>query len=394
MQKNRLKTLIISLGLLSTGGLIQAQPDNMASQYKTHTIKKQIIPITIDVAGTVVPQKTVQLAAQVPGRINYIAGKEGDRFRAGDLLVSIDDSALKANQDAAYAQREAAYAALRNAQVQLEREIISPMSASSGRAPGGMGMPAMMDQMFTTPMQSMTGMRDQGMERRSDVISRETQLAQARTKLKQAEAQIKEINAKLRDATSVAPFDGIIKYVHIEVGDTIQPGQQIVEFSQIANYKIEADIPIRLSKSLRKGMQILVKLDDGNQIAAPISRIFPIANQHDHTIRTEIKLPDNVSTTAGSYAAVSIPDASYSQTSSLAIPEQAIIRKNGLPLIFSVGDDGQAHIRIVRLGEQSMNGMIVVLSGVNEDDQIITNPDTSLRAGQQIIKKTDDTPNQ
>jgi len=386
MPKYLFRSTLISLCLLSLNINVIAVEKDTQKSYKVYSVKKQIIPITIDVAGTVVPQKTVTLSAQLPGRINFIAGEEGDAFKAGQLLVSIDDSGLRAKQESAYAQRDSAYAAIRNARAQLNREIASPMSESSGKAPGGMGLPAMMDQMFTSPMQDMTGMRDQDMERESDLILRQTQLAQTYTNYKQSEAQIKEIEATLRDAVSVAPFDGVIKNIHIEVGDTIQPGQRIVEFSQIDTYKIEVKIPVRLSRSLKKGMKVLVKLDNNQHIAAPVSRIFPIANAKDHTVHTEIDLPKNTDTTAGSYAAVSIPDRSFNQASNLAIPETAIVRKNGLPLVFSLDDEGKTRIRIVRLGEASMGGMIIILSGVQENDKIIANPDTKLRAGQQIIK--------
>ena len=53
------------------------------------------------VAGTVSADKTLQLTAQMPGRIATIAGQEGDAFDKGTVLVELDDSALRARREAA-----------------------------------------------------------------------------------------------------------------------------------------------------------------------------------------------------------------------------------------------------------------------------------------------------
>ena len=47
---------------------------------------------TVSLGGTVIPYKEVTLAAQLPGRVTYLAGIEGDTFKEGDLLVAIDDA--------------------------------------------------------------------------------------------------------------------------------------------------------------------------------------------------------------------------------------------------------------------------------------------------------------
>jgi multidrug efflux pump subunit AcrA (membrane-fusion protein) len=58
----------------------------------------------MSVDGTVIPYTEVTMAAQLPGRIKYLAGIEVDAFDSGDLLVSIDDSELVAKRQALIAQ--------------------------------------------------------------------------------------------------------------------------------------------------------------------------------------------------------------------------------------------------------------------------------------------------
>ena len=58
-----------------------------------YTVRTESVPATVSVGGTVVPRKVVTMAAQLPGRVEYLAGEEGDRFKKGTLLVRLDDNA-------------------------------------------------------------------------------------------------------------------------------------------------------------------------------------------------------------------------------------------------------------------------------------------------------------
>jgi RND family efflux transporter MFP subunit len=364
---------------------IQLAPASVGAEAQTshqlYTVTREAVPVSINIAGTVAALQTARLAAQVPGRVVYIGGKEGDRFQQGDQLIRIDDSSLRAQLDAAVAQRDAALAAIRNSRVQLQRELVNPRSDASTQAPGGMGMPAMMDQMITNPMQNMMGMRSRGNERYSDVIGRETQVAQATTQHKQAEAQIREIQAALRDARTLAPFDGVIETLQVEMGDTMQPGQPLLTFSATTSFQVHTDVPVRLRPGLREGMDVPVRMDGrGDPIPARISRIFPVADPTQHTVRVEMDLPAGTVTTVGQYAEVQVPDRNVSQTSKLHIPGSAVVRRGGLPLVFTVGEDGKTRLRVVRLGGKT-GDKVVVLSGVREGDRVVVAPTPGLRSG-------------
>jgi len=353
----------------------------------TYTIKRIATKSNVSIAGTVVANKTAQLTAQIPGRVLSIRGKEGEQFSKGSWLIKIDDSAVKAKLDAAYAQREAALASIRNAQMQYHREVNSPRSSSTSAAPGGMGMPSMMDQMFFSQMQNSMGMRNQELERTSDIVSRQTQIANANTQLKQADAGIKEIQSSIRDAISVAPFNGVIEKVFVEEGDTVQPGMPLVKISETSDYKIEANIPVRLVNNLHEKMDINVKLDNiDTPIIATISRIYPVANSMDHTVMIEITLPKDIKVTAGMYAEVKLPEKEIGNTQSLQllIPDSAVVMKNGLSLVHHIDNDGTSRLRIIRLGKKLGNGFSVLLSGLSEGAEVITNPPPGLKSGTKV----------
>ena len=380
----KLNTSILTAALVLTMGHASAA-DGEATEFEVYQVNRQSIPLTVSFAGTVTADKTLQLTAQMSGRIAAIAGQEGDRFDTGTVLVELDDSALLARLDAAMASREAAGADMRNARVQLDRELFSPRSNSAGTAPGGMGMPAMMDHMFTNPMQNMMGMRSRGTERTSDLIGAETQLAQATTRMKSAEASIKEIQSMLRDTQGIAQFSGVIQKVHVEVGDTVQPGQPLLDFSESAALLVEADLPVRLSRSLGLGQPLDVALQGSDLLQAPVSRIHPVADPRQNTVRVELALPNGSGATPGQYVEIRVPDVAANLPAQLTIPKSAIITKGGLPLVYAVGRDGKARLRVVRLGNATDEQSQIVLSGVHEGDLLVDRPPPGLRSGAQII---------
>jgi RND family efflux transporter MFP subunit len=378
-----INVLIASLLASLVAQVQAAEPAD--ADYKLYQVTRESIPLTVSFAGTVSADKTLQLTAQMPGRIARIAGQEGDQFDQGTVLIELDDTALLARREAAIAGREAAIADMRNARVQLDREIYSPRSNSSGAAPGGMGMPAMMDQVFTNPMQNMMGMRSRGTELRSDLVTAETALAQATTRMRSADANIAEIDSMLRDTQGIAQFSGVIQKVYVEVGDTVQPGQPLLDFSESSALVVEADLPVRLSRTLQLGTPLDVALQGSGTMQAPVSRIHPVADPRQNTVRIELTLPYDSGATPGQYVEIRVPDNTSQMPAQLTIPKSAIVTKGGLPLVYAVGRDGKARLRVVRLGNAPNDDTQVILSGVNAGDMLIDEPAPGLRAGTPII---------
>jgi len=376
-------TVIIALLVATLGHAFAG--DSPPGEFLVHEVKRESIALSVSFAGTVSADKTLQLTAQMPGRIASIAGQEGDRFEAGSVLVELDDSALLARLEAAVASRDSAVADMRNARVQLDRELYSPRSNSSGSAPGGMGMPAMMDQMFTNPMQNMIGMRDRGQERSSDLVGAETQLAQATTRLKSADANIREMQSLLRDTKGIAQFTGVIQKVYVEVGDTVQPGQPLLDFSESAALVVEADLPVRLSRTLQLGQPLNVAVGGDQVLQAPVSRVHPVADPRQNTVRIELSLPAGSGATPGQYVEIRVPDTAVGMPAQLTVPTSAIVHKGGLPLVYAIDREGKARLRVVRLGNATDHGMQVVLSGVNVGDRLVDQPPPGLRAGTQVM---------
>ncbi len=376
---DRLKALILSAGIasamaVSTSAVAQA-PLSGGDYFVVQ--QSQGVP-HVSLGGTVVPYKEVTLSAQLPGRVKFLAGIEGDAFKDRDLLVELDDNELRAKRQAAMAQLANADVQLRNAGVQYNRELWSPKTKSSM---GGMGVPNLFDQMFTSPMEDMMGERDRDVERGADIYSSQTRIQSARNTIVRVQAEIRAIDAKLRDAKSVAPFSGMIMKKFIEVGDTVQPGQPLLKFADVEYLQIVVDVPGRLRPGLSEGMMLRAELDIGDQeIPVRVAQIFPMADAQRHTVTIKFDLPQGVSA-PGMYAKVMVPDFNAPARSNPVIPSSAIRYNGSLPGVYVLGDEGKHQLRLIRVGEQLPGGYTTVLSGLKAGERVARNPGVGISAG-------------
>jgi multidrug efflux pump subunit AcrA (membrane-fusion protein) len=342
------------------------------------TVEASTTAHAITLGGTVVAFKEVTLTAQIPGRVEFIAGTEGDAFKADDILVAIDDDDLLAKRRSAVAQYNNAAAAISNARVQYDRELMSPQSRSISRS-GGMGMPNMFDQMFTQPFSQsfMPGNYggDRYVDRQADLYGYGTNLTKAQNQQLATLSAIEEIDAQLRDARSFAPFDGVIINKMVEEGDTVQPGQPLIEFADLTYLQVEVDVPIRLMSGLKKGMLIPVKIDVGNvRVDARVAQIFPSADPVRHTVTVKFDLPVNVPGGPGMYAEVMVPDGSTQVSDVPVIPDSAVLWRGSLPAVYVATEGGKTELRLIRLGEYVSGHQVAVLSGLKVGERIYATP--------------------
>jgi len=362
-------TLFVALGAVSPGHANSPGSDDI------FVVEASTEHPTVAIGGSVVPFREVTLAAQLPGRIKFLAGIEGDRFEEGTTLVALEEDELLAKRSAAYAQLSSADAQLRNAGVQYSRELWSPQSKS---AMGGMGMPNLFDQMFTRPAEEFFGDRDRDAERSADLFASSTRIEQARSAMLRAQSEIRAIDAKLRDAKSLAPFEGVVMQKFVEEGDTVQPGQPLMKFADVTWLQVEVDVPARLAQGLQSMMILKAAAtfdDHAEPVDVRVAQVYPMADVQRHTIKVKFDIPQGVSK-PGMYAKILIPDASVRAGLKQlpAIPTTAIRYRGSLPIVYIKNMDGIAELRMIREGKRMANGMTTVLSGIAEGDMVYANP--------------------
>ncbi len=371
---------IHAITLAAVMTVASALPQNSLAQTEGDyfTVQQAQGASTVSLGGTVIPYKEVTLSAQLPGRVKHLAGIEGDTFEKGTLLVALDDSELIAKRNAALAQLATADAQMRAAGMQYNRELWSPQSKQSM---GGMGLPNLFDQMFTRPMEGMSGTRNQGVERRADLYNSGVQITQAQNGILSAQSQIQAIDAKLRDAISLAPFDGVILKKFVEVGDTMQPGQPLLVYADVEYLQIMVDVPARLRPSLHEQMMLQAELDvTGQVVPVRVAQIFPTADSQRHTVKIKFDLPQGVSA-PGMYVKVRVPDMTAPERDHPVIPASSIRYNGSLPGVYVQGKNNRPELRLIRVGESLDNGFVSVLSGLTSGERVLRNPANGVASG-------------
>ena len=363
---------LLALAAVALPSLVLAEPS------ETFVVQQAQGAPTVSLGGTVVPYKEVTLSAQLPGRVTFLAGREGDSFEESKLLVAIGDEELVAKRRAILAQMASADAQLRNAGVQYTRELYSPQSRN---APGGMGLPNLFDQMFTRPVESFMGERDRGAERSADIFASGIQIQEAQSSMMRLQAELQALDTKIRDARGISPFKGVIVKKFVEVGDTVQPGQPLLAFADVEYLQVEVDVPARLRPGLREAQMLNAEIDPSNRrVPVRVAQIFPMADPQRHTVKIKFDLPQGVSE-PGMYAKVLVPDFNAPARSSPVIPKSAVRYNGSLPGVYVLAESGEPQLRLIRVGEELSGGFITVLSGLRPGERVLANPGPRVTAG-------------
>ena len=327
--------------------------------------------------GTVVPEKIVNLTAQMPGDVDFVAGSEGDAFKRGDALIALDTKKLRAKREQAVSQLASAEAAYRNSLVQYQHELRNPNSQANsmlGGAPSLFGM-------FADPARSMMGQGNPGLERHSNLYGQGVQIETARNSVDQARAALRELDESLENAVSYAPFDGVILKRMVEKGDIVQPGMPLVSFADITRLQVRVEVPTRLLRMLKTGGQIQARLDGTAQpVDVVVDRIFPMADAGGHTTTAKFDLPQGIEAHSGMYAEIILPDPDNRASALPVVPESAIVWRGSMPAVFQVADDGRLKLRLIRIDELPSNGVVSVISGISVGDRILARPAPNTRA--------------
>ena len=94
------------LGVVAVGvrGFMRKQATNGMPHYRTEKVEKRDLRVTVSATGTLQTLKSVDVGAEVTGRILRILVDYNDSVKQGQLLAEIDPEQLRAAEEQARAQ--------------------------------------------------------------------------------------------------------------------------------------------------------------------------------------------------------------------------------------------------------------------------------------------------
>jgi len=264
--KTKWKILIgVLVVLLIAGGVFASVKYSQKGivTVQTGKVLKEDLASVVTASGEVKPRNYITIGAEYSGQLTDIMVKEGDRVRKGQMLARIDEAQSQADvaaQKAALNSAEADAAASEasvgagEASLRAGEDNVAALEATVARTKSDLerydkdfkrGEQLFKDGLiprsdFEQRQAVYESQKSSVVEAQSRVIQAKTQLAQlkaqlaqlraqqsgAQKKIAQSQAALTRVDDILRKHNAVAPIDGLVTYLPVRVGETVQPGVQ------------------------------------------------------------------------------------------------------------------------------------------------------------------------
>jgi membrane fusion protein, multidrug efflux system len=315
--------------------------------------KSEVIPNLLLVVGELAAVHQVNVTSDVSGRITDIMFTPGANVKAGSPLVQLFDGPEQGDLANFKAQATGAQLALDRAK-QLAARQFGPQSTADA----------------------------------------------AQATYDQANAGIAKTEAIISQKLVRAPFDGELGVRHVEVGQYLTAGTQIVTLTDLSQLYANFAVTEKDSGQLKVGQTVRVTVDayPGRTFEGKLTAIEPQIATDTRNIRVQATLdnPDRI-LKPGMFTTTTVvlPD----KPPVVTVPETAVDYTLYGDSVFLItekkGDDGKTSLTAVRTFVRTGNridGRAEVLSGLKAGDRVVALGQLKLQSGVAVIISTDPTP--
>ncbi|MDJ0748243.1 MAG: efflux RND transporter periplasmic adaptor subunit [Woeseiaceae bacterium] len=168
-----------------------------------------------------------------------------------------------------------------------------------------------------------------------------------------------------------APINGVISERYIKRGNTIEVGEPLYRVTSFDPLVAYLHVPEREYRQISKGQPVGLEVDalNGPPIIASVTRVSPIVDPLTGTFKITIEIRDEERRIKpGMFARIGV--VYDTRVNALQVPRSSIVEDLGETSVFVV-EDGIAARRVVETGF-SNRGMVEIISGLNDEDDVIT----------------------
>jgi multidrug efflux system membrane fusion protein len=315
--------------------------------------KSEVIPNLLTAVGDLAAVHQVNVTPDVSGRITDIMFTAGATVKAGSPLVQLFDAPDQGDLASFKAQVIGAQLALDRAK-QLASRQFGPQSTADA----------------------------------------------AQATYDQANAGIAKTEAIISQKLVRAPFDGELGVRHVEVGQYLTAGTQIVSLTDLSTLYANFTVTEKDSAALKVGQVVRVVVDayPGRNFEGKINAIEPQIATDTRNIRVQatIENPEHI-LKPGMFATTTVvlPD----KPAVVTVPETAVDYTLYGDAVFLVtekkADDGKTGLVVVRtfvVTGNRVNGRVEILNGVKPGDRVVGVGQIKLQSGAAVSISPDPSP--
>lgn len=306
------------------------------------------------VSGSLQPERRADLRAEVAAVVLQILKDNGEAVKAGELLVRLDDTAIRDS----LASAEEAVRASNQAFEQSERQV------------------ARLKTLQAQGMTSTQALEDAEVRRnnaQSDLVAAKSRVVSARQQMQRTSVR--------------APFDGVVSERKASAGDTVQIGKELLKVIAPTSMRFEGLVSADRMSELKLGQAVRFRVNGYSQgdFNGQVQRIDAAANATTRQVAVIVTFSDGAAApkVAGLFAEGRVETGS---SQALTLPETAVVRAGDAAWAWRASGNGQpgALSKVaIKLGDRDpRTGRLPVLQGLNSGDRVLRNPASTLSEGQ------------
>jgi len=387
--------LVLVLSLLSgcqgetPGTPTRAEPP-VARSVRTHTLEMEPVQAAIEAVGSVRSRTQAIVSSKVLGYVREVRVREGDRVKAGDLLVSVDEAEFKTRVDRTEAALEEAARSADEAQRMNEEARAALVAAEADhryaettatRFRRLLAQELISAQEFDGVEAKRKSAEALVAQARARILSLEAREAQARQRIEQARAELAAARLALEDARITAPMAGVVVERRVETGNLASPGQPLLVLDDQRQYRLEAVLGESAVGRVRLGAVVPVVVDSlPRPLEGRVAELIPAADPASRSVIVKLDLPVDTPLRSGMFGRARF---SAGVRQALLVPAAVVVERGQISTLFVVGADGLARLRLVTLGERQ-GERVEVLSGLAAGERIVIEGAEGLADGSRV----------
>ncbi len=302
---------------------------------------------TVALTGALKAVNSAVVKARVPGELQGLNVREGDRVAAGDVIARIDPSEYQSRLRQAQQQAESA-----RAQVDIAKR-----NFDNNRS-----------------------LVDQGFISKTALDSSLATLASAEANYRAAQAGTEVAQKALDDTVLRAPISGIVAQRLAQPGERVAVEARIVEVVDLSRLELEATVSAADSLRLRLGQNASLSVEGSAQpVTAKLVRINPSAAAGSRAVLIYLTVAPQADLRQGLFAQGTL---AIGTLRTLALPLSAVRTDRPEPYV-QLLRDGQVQHQSVTPGERGefKGEAMVAIEGLAVDSPVLQGSVGSLRAG-------------
>ncbi|MFP5393027.1 MAG: efflux RND transporter periplasmic adaptor subunit [Gammaproteobacteria bacterium] len=304
------------------------------------------------VTGSVQPERKADLRAEVSAVVLQVLKETGDVVKRGDVLVKLDETAIRDQLMSAEEAARASKQALDQSERQVER--MKTLRAS--------GM---------TSAQAM----DDAEVRRNNAAS---DLAAARTRAAQARQQLARTVVR-------APFDGVVSDRKVSAGDTASIGKELLKVIDPTSMRFEGRVSADRVSSVKVGQPVSFRINgySDQEFRGVVKRVDPAANEITRQVEVLVSFAPNSPQprVSGLYGEGRIETDTSAE---VMLPAGALVRAGDKAYTWRLKDKSLQKVDLALGVRDERTGSYQIKNGITVGDVILRHPSSALQDGQKV----------